>query len=350
MPWIARLLLSLWLALGGGAAALAASIESEFIAGSGLTPPTLNLYIRGDLENGDTARLRRELARRADTAARVIAFHFDSPGGALVEGIRMGEMIAALPGTTQSHVAARRAGRAICASACVYAYLGAHFRYLAPRARIGVHKFYMEGKSMRGGDAIALSQDLSGMIVSYLHKRGVDGAFFQDIVSSTGEAIYWVPHDRLASLRVITQDVRGQSVEYRNLRGQLVLDIEQDALVGHNGLQLRCMPGGVTGTARLQEPDNAFEGVLMLHSGGVDQPVAEQRLLSRQAQVSAIAFRVPPDAARAIMRNASLGARVFDRRGRMEFGFSGEVHDPRIGEVFRNCAAVISITNRADKR
>lgn len=350
MPWIACLLLSLCLVLAGGSRAAAASIESEYVAGDPLSPPVLNVYIRGEFRNGDIARLRRELARHADKAVRDMAFYFDSPGGALVEGIEMGEFIATLPNTTQSHVGGRNAGSAICASACVYAYLGAKFRYLAPRAKIGVHKFYMEGKSMRGGEALALSQDLSGMIVSYLRERGVDAEFFQDIVSSTGDGIYWVPHERLASLRVITQDVRGQTVEYRNLRGQLTLNIEQDALVGYNAIQLSCAGNGMTGTAFLQEPDNAFEGMLMLHSGGVDYPVLDQELLSRRGRISTIGFRVPAQAARMIMRNASLGAKVFDRRGRMAFGFYGDVYDARIGEIFWNCASVISIRNLPAKR
>lgn len=347
MPRIACLLLSLCLALAGGMRAVAATIESEYVAGS---PPSLSVHIRGELRNGDTGRLRRELARQADRTVRSIAFYFDSPGGVLVEGIEMGELIAGLPDTTQSHVGAPNAGAAICASACVYAYLGAKFRYLAPRAKIGVHKFYMEGKSMRGGEAIALSQDLSGMIVSYLHDRGVDAAFFQDIVSSTGDRIYWVPHDRLASLRVITQDVRGQTVEYRNLQGALALSIEQDALIGYNGIRLRCDGEGMTGTAYLQEPDNAFEGTLMLHSGGTDYPVPDQKLLSRRGQISTIDFRVPPRTARIIMHNSSLGAAVRDRGGRQTFGFYGDVYDARIGEIFWSCASVISIRNRQARR
>ncbi len=350
MPWIARLLLSLCLALGLGARGGAATIESEYVAGGPTAPPLLNIYIRGEFQKGDTARLRRELARHADKAVRDMAFHFDSPGGALVEGIEMGELIAALPNTTQSHVEARSSGAAVCASACVYAYLGAKFRYLAPRAKIGVHKFYMEGKSMRGGEAIALSQDLSAMIVGYLRQRGVDADFFKDIVSSAEDGIYWVPHDRLASLKVITQDVRGQTVEYRNIRGMLSLNIEQDALVGYNGLQLSCGPQGMTGVAYLQEPAHAFQGRLLLHSGGRDYPVLDQELLSRRGQIAAVGFRVPQRTARVVMRNSSLGAKMFDRREEMAFGFHGDVYDGKIAEIFWNCASVISIRNREPSR
>lgn len=360
MSWIARLLmplcpaLALWLALGitlglcasPAPRAAAATIESEYVAGRSNTPSVLNIYIRGEFVGGDTARLRRELARHADKAVRDMAFHFDSPGGALIEGIEMGEFIAGLPSTTQSHVEARSSGAAICASACVYAYLGAKFRYLAPRAKIGVHKFYMEGKSMRGGEAIALSQDLSGMIVSYLRQRGVDADFFKDIVSSAGDGIYWVPHERLASLKVITQDVRGQTVEYRNIRGALTLNIEQDALVGYNGIALRCEPEGMSGVAYLQEPAQPFDGRLLLHSGGVDYPVLDQAILSRRGQVTAVAFRVPQGTARVVMRNSSLGAKMFDRRGELAFGFYGDVYDGKIAEIFGNCGAVISIRNR----
>ena len=352
MRWLSTLILSLLLALAAGPRTDAASITSEFVDDPPLGAPMVKVYVRGEIQSGDTARLRRELARHAARHPHDIAFHFDSPGGTLVEGIRMGEAIAALPETTQSHVAARNAAPASCASACVYAYLGAQFRYLAPRARIGVHQFYMEGKSMRGGEALSLSQDLSGMIVSYLHARGVEAAFFQDIVSSTGDGIYWVPHDRLAALKVVTQDVRGQTVEYTNLRGALALRIEQDALVGLNTIRLSCGRGGMTGTAYLQPPLRPFEGDLVLQSAGTDYPALDQRpvLDGGGAGARAIGFRIPPAAARAIMRNAALGAKVIARDGGRSFGFHSDVRDPRIGEIFSSCDAVISIRNRPSSR
>lgn len=353
MRWLSTLLLSLALALATGARTDAASITSEFSEDPPLAAPMLKIHIRGEFQTGDTARLRRELARNAARHPHDIAFHFDSPGGALVEGIRMGEMIAALPQVTQAHVAARDGAPARCASACVYAYLGAQFRYLAPRARIGVHQFYMEGKSMRGREALSQAQDLSGMIVSYLHARGVEAEFFRDIVSSTGDGIYWVPHDRLAALKVVTQDVRGQTVEYTNLRGALALRIEQDALVGLNTIRLSCGRDGMTGTAYLQQPLRPFEGDLILQSGGGDWPALDQRAVldgGGGAGARAIGFRIPPVAARAIMRNAALGAKVIARDGGRSFGFHGDVRDPRIGEIFSSCDAVISIRNRAGRR
>lgn len=356
MRWLSALFLSLLLALAGGARADAAAITSEFVEDAPLAAPMLKVYISGEIQTGDAARLRRELARHAARHPHDIAFHFDSPGGTLVEGIRMGEMIAARPEVTQAHVAARNGAPARCASACVYAYLGAQFRYLAPRARLGVHQFYMEGKSMRGGEALSLSQDLSGMIVSYLHARGVEAEFFRDIVSSTGDGIYWVPHDRLAALKVITQDVRGQTVEYTNLRGALALRIEQDALVGLNTIRLSCGREGMTGTAWLQPPLRPFEGSLVLQSGGSDYPVLDQRAAMEGMEgmggtgARAIGFRVPPAAARAIMRNAALGAKVIAQDGGRSFGFHSDVRDPRIGEVFSSCDAVISIRNRTGKR
>ena len=344
MRWLATLILAL--ALAGGTRAGAAAITSEFVA----DPPLLKVFVSGEIHGGDTARLRRELDRHAARAPRDIAFHFDSPGGTLLEGIRMGEMIAARPEVTQAHVAAGNGAPASCASACVYAYLGARFRYLAPRARIGVHQFYMEGKSMRTGEALARAQDLSGMIVSYLHARGVEAEFFRDIVSRTGDGIFWVPHERLAALKVITQDVRGQTVEYTNLRGTLALRIEQDAQLGLNTIRLSCTREGMTGTAWLQPPPRPFQGDLVLQSGGKDYPALDQRTARQGAKGLAIGFRIPPAAARAIMRNAALGAKVIARDGGRAFGFHSDVRDPRIGEIFSSCEAVISTRNRAGKR
>lgn len=152
-------------------------------------------------------------------------------------------------------------------SSPVYAYLGADFRFIENGARLGVHQFYTENE-LTGSDALAMGQELTSIILTYLQSRGVDSDFLADIVAARGDSMVWVDHQRLADLGVVSQGVRGQSVEYVNYEGEISLRVEQDAFVGQNKIIIGCGDEGPYGIAFLQEPPMPFAGPFMVHAGG----------------------------------------------------------------------------------
>ena len=324
------LLASAFLAVGNVAGAV--EIETTYLDISPFMPKTLQVSISGTIESGDTEKLRVALDRYRDKFVQSIALTFSSSGGSLVEGIGMGRLIASLEPVTTSGVDGS------CASSCVYAYLGADFRYLTPTARIGVHKFFMTSEVEDSHGAMATSQDLSALIISYMRDQGVDPVFFSDIVSAAGDSIYWVPHSRLAEAGVITQGARSQNVEYKNISGTLVLEIRQDAEVGDNVLQLACGNNGVLGVAYLAEPPMAFQGELLLNSNEIEYPVIEQSILGREDGIIIVGFLVPLETASSIMNNSSIGAKIFNGDHSLAYGFLGSVSDFRVQEVFANCS------------
>lgn len=89
------------------------------------------LVATGKIEAGEDDRLARAIL----STGIVSEVHFHSPGGSLEAGIAMGELLRA------RGLAARVPAGASCASACVYAFVGAVVRSVDPGARVGVHMF-----------------------------------------------------------------------------------------------------------------------------------------------------------------------------------------------------------------
>lgn len=104
----------------------AMEISSSYEEATQFMPPILTISMSGEIVQGDAAALKAELRRYEGRPLADIRFEFDSPGGSLMEGIRIGQVIAGQPQNTTSRIAG--GGSPICASACVYAYIGADFR------------------------------------------------------------------------------------------------------------------------------------------------------------------------------------------------------------------------------
>lgn len=118
----------------GGAAM---QISSSYQEATQFMPASLTVRLSGEIVQGDAAALKAELLRYERRSINDISFEFDSPGGALMEGIRIGQVIAARPESTSSRIAGNSSP--ICASACVYAYIGADFRFIENGSGLGVH-------------------------------------------------------------------------------------------------------------------------------------------------------------------------------------------------------------------
>lgn len=59
----------------------------------------------------------------------------------MIESLELGAYIFEIPAIVSSQVGSPDVPNAVCASACVYTYLAADYRYLPDGARIGIHQF-----------------------------------------------------------------------------------------------------------------------------------------------------------------------------------------------------------------
>lgn len=164
---------------------------------------------------------------------RGASIQLNSPGGNLIAGIKLGELIRSaglitLVGKTvgerasfdreaikdEGEVAPESAKREpICASACVYAFVGGETRF-ATKAKIGVHQFY-DGKSAsdplaKTASSIDRSADqlLAGLLLEYVIRMGIDPKLIA-IASSVppwGE-MKWLTDQELTELKIDNSEV-----------------------------------------------------------------------------------------------------------------------------------------------
>jgi hypothetical protein len=148
------------------------------------------IYATGDVELGDSVRLTEFVTGKGIENAKVC---FDSPGGSLIEGIRLGRAIRELGFDTDIKAVDWKYGdppKAMCASASAYAFAGGINRYFrSDTGRLGLHRFVSTSGQNIGDD---ITQDIAGTLVSYLSEMGVAAEAFV-VASKTGSGdMAWV--------------------------------------------------------------------------------------------------------------------------------------------------------------
>lgn len=129
-----------------------------------------------------------------------------SPGGDLGQSVIMGEVIRAR-GLVTAVGTVDTAGQirpGSCASACVFVYAGGTARYDIPGSRLGVHRFTASGPG--GGDPVADTQRVTGLVLSYLKRMGVSASLVETM--SATSAISWLDSRQAAEMNLVTARAR----------------------------------------------------------------------------------------------------------------------------------------------
>jgi hypothetical protein len=131
-----------------------------------------------------------------------IALH--SPGGDLVAGLQLGELIRATGATTwigQSRPdefgleGTELLEPGICASACAFAFMGGRERSIGPLDMLGVHQFF----SANGSDLPSTSvQATVGLTLIHTISMGVDPAVIVAASGTSPEEMYWFNEEEIA--------------------------------------------------------------------------------------------------------------------------------------------------------
>ncbi len=137
---------------------------------------------------------------------------FNSPGGSLAGGIRLGEAIRKLKldteiGRTEPDGLHWKKTPGLCASACAFAFLGGLSRH-ATSGELGVHQFYNE-ISLRDPSARVFSsldmsehQFISAILIDYVFRMGVDPRFVSAAASTPPLEMKFLDEQTLESLKV----------------------------------------------------------------------------------------------------------------------------------------------------
>lgn len=322
------------------AAAMNVSVTEE---GRGTFSHRVTIQLSGEIREGDAARLSREVGGLAFGPGSSAHVRLDSPGGSLLEGMAIGRAIADIPTVVTTDVARPGDRPGDCASACVLAFMGGHYRYLREGSRLGVHQFYPDDEnSMTGAEGISVGQVLSAEIVDYMAEMRVDPAFFRKMTEPRPEEIGWVPLPELESFNVVTGDIWEQRTEYRNADGFYYLTLWQQSLYGENKLLVSCNDlGSIAVLAYLQPPDHSALGPdtheMRLIIDGAEEDPASWDLIGTDERWGISIFSMTEDQVRRLERASSFGARLYPRGDDWFFGFTYEIEDASLRDVIEGC-------------
>ncbi len=160
----------------------------------------------------DTPRLFREYLRERGQVHFVV---LNSPGGDLLAGLELGELIRSSGATTGvgktvqlqgegvSHLEEIKPG--ICASSCSFAFMGGVERAVNDGSRLGVHQFYTtNGNEISSTD----TQTLAGLTLFHTIRLGIDPRVIVAASGTSPEQIFWFNDQELSEYGLDTSKDR----------------------------------------------------------------------------------------------------------------------------------------------
>ncbi|MFG6535199.1 PAN domain-containing protein [Sulfitobacter sp. 1A16787] len=300
-------------------------------------PNRLYLKMTGDIVAGDAEKLSEGLKHYDSVALRELVIYLDSPGGSLVEGLKIARILQSRPEIVKTRVGETDTA-ASCASACVILFAAGDLRDLADTGRIGVHQFYSSKADLSGADGISLGQSLSSDLIGFLESQGVSSALFKEMAYTPAETMSWVDSPQLEAWGLVTGDVIDQSMEYVNINGELWLKLEHRSLYGDNMIALSCnQRHEVVGVANLDQPPKVVAGDFYVVIDGVPVIPAASRATSNEKHRTKVTFKLEAYQARLLAGAGSFGARVMDSIGDGFWGFQYSVEDKKLREMINGC-------------
>lgn len=217
------------------------------------------IFASGDIDEGAANRLEA-LVEREGIKEGVV--YFDSSGGLVVESIRLGQYIRKHGLGTSVQKMSAGAGRAMCASACVYAYAGGVARYLDDaEGRIGVHQYYAAKPVSASTGATALpktppatdkddlkiAQLLGSVIVAHLQQMGISSALYVAAAMTDSGDMLWMDRKDAESFDLVNNGELPPKAEIRLTEdGHPYLLISQVADKGVTRVTISCDSQGIT--------------------------------------------------------------------------------------------------------
>lgn len=156
------------------------------------------IYASGKIRRGDLYKLKRAYSRLSRNRQTIVVFN--SAGGELNEGLRIGEFL-------RSHrIGSAVRNNGICASSCALAFLGGRdkhnrkFMVLPDNAKLGFHSFYYRNRSYVKLSTI--QKDLAN-VLNYANYVGAPTSLIAEMFNTKSSSMHWVTSydKRLLKLR-----------------------------------------------------------------------------------------------------------------------------------------------------
>ena len=176
------------------------------------------ILARGDIEKGDTDRLRHFLAKLPKR--KRTAVYLDSNGGNLYEGLALGKYFyeSKIKTAIEGNVGA-------CASACALAFLGGRdevtgkpWRAKSSTSRLGFHSFAASfdfKKSYSAKDMESLLQSAQFVVLDiadYLRAIGTDLEFLRIMFRAASDDMNWISNQEALQIGIHVWDERNREM------------------------------------------------------------------------------------------------------------------------------------------
>ena len=316
----------------------AADIRMEMSDLSTLLFPTLVVHINGEIVEGDAKRVQAILSANVTDKQRGIYFVFDSSGGNLLEGIRIGRVIADQFELTTSLVGTPEDPNAICASACVFAFLGADTREKGSAGRIGLHQFSMLKNNFNGEEAFGYGQQISAILTTYLSQRGVSLEIFDRMVLTPPSEIDWVSDIALVDLGILGGSIIHQSSEFVINNGSSALKMSFMSRSGEQTLLVGCNDPGVYVVASIVALDDAVsfsDAALILDDERVHPASIE--VIGFENRRVVLLFVMSPELASAATQADQIGSYYLDDIAEHWVGNMLDIDHSKFGDIVNSC-------------
>ena len=196
------------------------------------------INIHGEITLGTTDRLEA-LVREKRIPVRSLIM-LDSPGGSVVEAIKLGKFFRKMEFMTyvgkQTDWDVKMEPRN-CFSACVLSHIGGKFRWVDDKSKVGVHQF---SYSLKKFDSASNAQVLSDIIVHYIQSMGVSSELFSDMNKATSSDLFIVPKSRLIELNVVNNGIGAVAWGVVSIESGMYFKGERDTVWGVQKISFLC--------------------------------------------------------------------------------------------------------------
>lgn len=182
----------------------------EILMGTGKCQECVVVSAVGEITNDTPTLFEAFIQEHGVVSDKDTTVVLNSPGGSLMGGLKMGEIIRANGFST--HIAQLETvsgggyvlSEGSCASACAYAYLGGQRRSIELQSKYGVHQISTTTDAIVPlSQAVRTTQDIISAISEYIERMGASPEIATIATRTSDSSIQWISDGDLLALRVI---------------------------------------------------------------------------------------------------------------------------------------------------
>jgi hypothetical protein len=154
------------------------------------------VVLNGELAPGDASRFKDMLKASSAAGKPVSAVRLNSPGGSLIEGVRLAAVIQGAKIATVIIAGAK------CVGACFLPFIAGSQKYVSATATVGVPG--AAGKSEPKGETAALVRTEMPAIVRVAQRLGLLDAIVTKMLTTSEDDVFWLTLDDLRAMGATT--------------------------------------------------------------------------------------------------------------------------------------------------